>query len=77
MRELTIGKNDAGQRLDRFLSKALPLLPRHRPAPLRNKNLLQLNRNRKLRQLQPLKLNLKASLLRTTLMSTQRRLSVA
>ncbi|MEF2957790.1 MAG: RluA family pseudouridine synthase [Oscillospiraceae bacterium] len=27
MRELTIGKNDAGQRLDRFLSKALPLLP--------------------------------------------------
>ena len=26
MRELTIGKNDAGQRLDRFLSKALPLL---------------------------------------------------
>ena len=27
MRELTIGKNDAGQRLDRFLGKALPLLP--------------------------------------------------
>ena len=27
MRELTIGKNDAGQRLDSFLSKALPLLP--------------------------------------------------
>ena len=27
MRELTIGKNDAGQRLDRFVSKALPLLP--------------------------------------------------
>ena len=27
MREMTIGKNDAGQRLDRFLSKALPLLP--------------------------------------------------
>ena len=27
MRELTIGKNDAGQRLDRFLSKAVPLLP--------------------------------------------------
>ena len=27
MRELTIGKNDAGQRLDRFLSKAMPLLP--------------------------------------------------
>ena len=24
---MTIGKNDAGQRLDRFLSKALPLLP--------------------------------------------------
>ena len=31
MRELTIGKNDAGQRLDRFVSKSLPLLP---PAPL-------------------------------------------
>ena len=31
MRELTIGKNDAGQRVDRFVSKALPLLP---PAPL-------------------------------------------
>ena len=27
MRELTIGKNDAGQRLDKFLSKALPSLP--------------------------------------------------
>ena len=27
MREITIGKNDAGQRLDRFLSKAMPLRP--------------------------------------------------
>jgi len=27
MREFTIGKNDAGQRLDRFVGKALPLLP--------------------------------------------------
>ena len=27
MKELTIGKNDAGQRLDRFVGKALPLLP--------------------------------------------------
>lgn len=27
MREFTIGKNDAGQRLDRFVSKAVPLLP--------------------------------------------------
>ena len=27
MREFTMGKNDAGQRLDRFVSKALPLLP--------------------------------------------------
>ncbi len=27
MREFTIGKNDADQRLDRFLSKAMPLLP--------------------------------------------------
>lgn len=27
MREFTIGKNDAGQRVDRFLSKAMPLLP--------------------------------------------------
>ena len=27
MREFTIGKNDAGQRLDRFLGKTLPLLP--------------------------------------------------
>ena len=27
MRELTVGKNDSGQRLDRFLSKTLPLLP--------------------------------------------------
>ena len=27
MREITIGKNDAGQRLDRFLSKSMPLLP--------------------------------------------------
>ncbi len=27
MRELAIGKNDAGQRLDRFVSKNLPLLP--------------------------------------------------
>ena len=27
MREFTIGKNDAGQRLDRFVSKSLPLLP--------------------------------------------------
>ena len=27
MREFTIGKNDVGQRLDRFLGKAMPLLP--------------------------------------------------
>ena len=27
MKELTVGSNDAGQRLDRFLSKAVPLLP--------------------------------------------------
>ncbi len=27
MKELTIGGNDAGQRLDRFLAKAVPLLP--------------------------------------------------
>ena len=27
MKELQIGKNDAGQRLDRFLAKAVPLLP--------------------------------------------------
>ena len=27
MRDLTIGKNDAGQRLDRFVAKSLPLLP--------------------------------------------------
>jgi 23S rRNA pseudouridine955/2504/2580 synthase len=27
MREITIGKNDAGQRADTFLAKALPLLP--------------------------------------------------
>lgn len=27
MKELTIGPNDAGQRLDRFLGKAVPLLP--------------------------------------------------
>ena len=27
MKESTIGKNDAGQRLDRFLSKVIPLLP--------------------------------------------------
>ncbi len=27
MREMVIGKNDAGQRLDKFLSKALPSLP--------------------------------------------------
>ena len=27
MREFTIAKNDAGQRLDRFVSKAVPLLP--------------------------------------------------
>ena len=27
MRELTVGKNDAGQRLDRFVAKSLPLLP--------------------------------------------------
>ena len=33
MRELTIGKNDAGQRLDRWMAKTLPLLP----APLAQK----------------------------------------
>ena len=27
MKEFTIGKNDAGQRLDRFVSKSVPLLP--------------------------------------------------
>ena len=27
MKEITIGQNDAGQRLDRFLGKAVPLLP--------------------------------------------------
>ena len=33
MREFTVGKNDAGQRLDRWLAKAVPLLP----APLAQK----------------------------------------
>ena len=33
MREITIGKNDGGQRLDRWLAKTLPLLP----APLAQK----------------------------------------
>ncbi|HIZ56147.1 MAG TPA: RluA family pseudouridine synthase, partial [Firmicutes bacterium] len=28
MHSFTIGKNDAGQRLDKFLSKALPALPK-------------------------------------------------
>ncbi len=27
MKELTVGRNDAGQRLDRFVAKAVPLLP--------------------------------------------------
>ena len=27
MKEFTISSNDAGQRLDRFLAKAVPLLP--------------------------------------------------
>ncbi|NLF35112.1 MAG: RluA family pseudouridine synthase, partial [Clostridiales bacterium] len=27
MKEFVIGKNDAGQRLDRWLAKAVPLLP--------------------------------------------------
>ena len=27
MKEFTVGKNDAGQRLDRFVGKAAPLLP--------------------------------------------------
>ena len=27
MKEFTIGKNDSGQRLDRFVGKAVPLLP--------------------------------------------------
>ena len=27
MKEIQIGPNDAGQRLDRFLAKAVPLLP--------------------------------------------------
>ena len=27
MKEFDIGKNDAGQRLDRYLAKAVPLLP--------------------------------------------------
>ena len=27
MKEFTIGRNDAGQRLDRFVSKAAPLIP--------------------------------------------------
>lgn len=35
MREFTIGQNDAGQRLDRWLAKAVPLLP----APLAQKYL--------------------------------------
>ena len=33
MKEFTIGKNDAGQRLDRWLGKTMPLLP----APLAQK----------------------------------------
>ncbi len=27
MKERTVGRNDAGQRLDRFVAKAVPLLP--------------------------------------------------
>ena len=37
MKEFTIGKNDAGQRLDRWLAKTLPLLP----GPMAQKNLRQ------------------------------------
>ena len=33
MKEYLVGKNDAGQRLDRWLAKTLPLLP----APLAQK----------------------------------------
>ena len=40
MKEFTIGKNDAGQRLDRWLSKTLPLLP----APLAQKYIRQIGR---------------------------------
>ena len=29
MRELIIGKNDAGQRLDKFITKAAPMLPKN------------------------------------------------
>ncbi|MBR1780343.1 MAG: RluA family pseudouridine synthase [Oscillospiraceae bacterium] len=45
MKELIIGKNDAGQRLDRYLAKALPLLP----APLAQKyiRLKRIKRNGK------------------------------
>ena len=45
MREFTIGRNDAGQRLDRFLSKAMPLLPParcQRDQRLREGDVLQL-----------------------------------
>lgn len=45
MRELTIGKNDAGQRLDKFLSKAVPDMP---PAFLYKAiRLKKIKRNRK------------------------------
>ena len=35
MHSFTIGKNDAGQRLDKFLSKALPAIKRSVPKKLR------------------------------------------
>ena len=38
MKEFTIGKNDAGQRLDRWLAKTIPLLP----APLAQKYILSM-----------------------------------
>ena len=46
MKEFTIGKNDAGQRLDKYLSKSLPLLPQSLMYKAIRKKKIKVNRAR-------------------------------
>lgn len=46
MRSFTIGKNDAGQRLDKFLEKSLPLLPKNLMYKYIRLKRIKLNRKR-------------------------------
>ena len=74
MKEFQITKNDAGQRLDRFLAKTIPLLPASLAQKYIRLKRVKLNGKRAERDMRLFKL-LKATTLAPAIAGARRRLS--